>query len=245
MNDEIIVGRHAVEEALSPAGPLPEKVFIARTASGGPIHRIVARCKELRIPFSFVDAAQLGAMAGAAHQGVAARTGLRQYCELDELIGLARAAAHSCICMVDELEDPHNLGAIIRSAMAFGVQGIVITKHRSAGITQGVMKSSAGTAGRMPVSRVHNLVQAMDSLKEAGFWIAGADMQGASVLDTAFSFPLALVVGNEHRGLRQLVRRHCDYLVSVPFDRGRVESLNASVAAGILLYCIAAAAAKP
>jgi 23S rRNA (guanosine2251-2'-O)-methyltransferase len=175
--------------------------------------------------------------AGLNHQGILAWGAARDYVELDELVSVARASSEEpLIVLLDGLEDPHNLGSILRSADAAGVHGVVIPKHRAVGLTSAVARTTAGAVEHLPVARVTNLVRAIEELKSAGLWVVGADQDAQEVYYSArLTGPLAMVIGGEGKGLSRLVRESCDFLVRLPMQ-GKVNSLNAGVAAALLMY---------
>ncbi|OUM95032.1 MAG: 23S rRNA (guanosine(2251)-2'-O)-methyltransferase RlmB [Thermobacillus sp. ZCTH02-B1] len=235
--DEIIAGRHPVLEALR-AGRDIHKIWIAEGVRRELIRPIEEEARRRGIVVQTADRRKLDQIApGVAHQGVAAQAAAHRYAELDEL--LERAAAKGeppLLLLLDEIEDPHNLGSILRTAECAGAHGIVIPKRRSAGLTAAAYKASAGAAALVPVARVTNLAQTIDRLKERGIWIAGADAAAPDdVWRADLTLPLAIVIGSEGRGIGRLIRDKCDFLVRLPMF-GRINSLNASVAAGVLLY---------
>lgn len=233
---DVIAGRNAVLEALK-SGRSLECVYIAKGDLKGSILQIIAMTKERGIPLKEASPVKLDALSGGSHhQGVAAVASVRGYASLEDLFELARSRGEPPFFIIcDELEDPHNLGAIIRTAEAAGAHGVITPKRRSAGLTPAVYKSSAGAVEYLPVARVPNLSAAIKELKEKGVWIYAADMDGENWCQTDFTGPMALVVGSEGRGVSRLIRENSDYIVSLPM-RGKVNSLNASVAAGILMY---------
>lgn len=235
-NDDIIVGRNAVYEALS-AGRTVDSVLIAKGNNGGPVARIVALCREKNVTIKDVSAAKLDAMCGGLnHQGVAAVAGAHEYSTLEDILASAESRGEPpFIIVADEINDPHNLGAIIRTAEAAGAHGVVIPKRGAAGLTAAVDKAACGALEYLPVARVANLVAAVEELKERNIWIYGAEMSGKPYYETDFSGACALVVGSEGSGISRLLREKCDFLVSLPM-KGSIQSLNASVAAGILMY---------
>lgn len=230
-----IFGRNAVREALR-AGQSIHRLEIAKGTRHGVIDEIIALAKDAGVPLSIVERKVLDRrFPGQNHQGVAATLPEVDYVDLDAI--LARAGTHGeapLLVICDEIEDPHNLGAILRNADAFGAHGVLIGKRRSAGLSEGAIKSAAGAAAHVPVARIGNLPQTMDRLKKAGFWICGSAADGSSMYDCDLKGPLAIVIGNEGRGMGRLVREHCDFTAAIPMG-GAVGSLNASVAAGILL----------
>ncbi|RIV24579.1 23S rRNA (guanosine(2251)-2'-O)-methyltransferase RlmB [Alicyclobacillaceae bacterium I2511] len=231
----LLAGRHSILEALKAGRPFT-KIMVSIGASGGSLAEILARAKETAIVVQWVPRESLTETVGHAHhQGVAAYIAPFDYVDLDDVIGRSTGQTPLLI-LLDELSDPYNFGAILRTAEAVGVQGVVIPKRRSVPLTETVVKASAGAAAYVPVARVPNLVQAMDILKQAGYWIFGTDVSdGTAYTQADFRGPVALVVGAEGKGLGRLVKEHCDILVHLPM-LGEVQSLNASVAAGVVLY---------
>ena len=235
--NDLIEGRNAVTEALR-AGTAIDKVFIARGETDRTLGFIAAKAREKNIAVTECDRRKLDAMSVTkAHQGVIAVCAVKAYCSIDGILAVAEARGEPPFVVVcDEIADPHNLGAIIRSAECAGAHGVIIPKRRSAGLTAIVGKTSAGAWEHMAVARVTNLSAALDELKEKGLWIYGAAAEGASPLwDTDLSGAVCLVIGSEGEGLGRLVRDKCDFLVSIPM-RGQISSLNASAAAAVLLY---------
>jgi 23S rRNA (guanosine2251-2'-O)-methyltransferase len=225
------VGVHPVREALRAGRPL-EKVLIAKGASGPRIQEIVDLCRRRLIPVRFEPRDSLDRAAkGTAHQGVIAFGAAHEYAELDTVLPGA-----NLVVVLDGIEDPHNLGAIIRTANAAGASAIVVPERRSAPLTETVERSAAGALEYLPVARVTNISRCLETLKTAGFWIYGLDERGKDPYDAVtFSTPTAIVLGAEGRGLHEHVKRHCDFLVRIPMS-GVVSSLNVSVAAGIVLF---------
>ena len=231
----LIEGRHPVAEALR-AGRVIREVLVDEGVRPEGIEVIERLAEEREVPVRRVPRDTFRRLVTtAAPQGVAAYARPLAYATLDDL--LARASgAPGLILVCDGIEDPHNLGALIRTAEASGCSGVVIPKHRAVGLTETVLKASAGAAEYVPVARVTNLTRALEELKEAGYWVAGAAMTGGRPMwDVDFRGPTALVIGGEGTGLSRLVAETCDYLVSIPMV-GRVGSLNASVAGALLLY---------
>lgn len=231
----LVCGRNAVTEALK-SGRTIDLLYVNKNA-GGSISRICAMAAERDIPVKQVDDRKLDHMcAGAAHQGCAAMLGCAEYCTIAEMIEAAREKVEDpFIIICDEIEDPHNLGAIIRTAEAAGVHGIIIPKRRSASLNYTVHKTSAGAASWVKVARVPNLSAAIKELKDSGVWIYGTDMSGSSIYTTDLRGGIAFIIGSEGFGMGRLIRESCDFLVSLPMY-GEVNSLNASVAAGICMY---------
>lgn len=234
LSDDTVPGRHAVLEALR-AGRALRKILVARTAHGAAVREILRQAKARGVVVQFVDPRHLRGAPGA--QGVVALTSARPVVGVEEILAAAAARSQPPFVLVcDGIEDPANLGAILRTADAAGVHGVVIPRRRAAGLTPAVAKASAGAIEHVPVAQVANVVQALDGLKAAGLWVAGADPNAGALYNRARLVPpLALVVGGEERGLSRLVREHCDFLVRLPM-RGHLASLNVSVAVGVLLY---------
>ncbi len=232
--EDHIVGRNAVMEALKSGRPL-DSVLVARGERQGSIGAIVARCRENGIPVKETDSRKLDAMA-QNHQGVIAIAACKDYVTLEELFAAAEEKGEPPFFIVcDELEDPHNLGAILRTAEAAGAHGVVVPRRRSVGLTGAVYKASAGAVEYVPVARVANITDALKEMKRRGMWIYGLDMDGENWCSTDLTGAMALVVGSEGRGVSRLVRENCDFVLSLPMS-GRINSLNASVACGIVLY---------
>jgi 23S rRNA (guanosine2251-2'-O)-methyltransferase len=226
-----LIGIHAVVEALK-AGHPPERVFIAKGAAGPRLQEIIDLCRSLSIPVRFEPRAALDRLSGgAAHQGVVALGAAHHYASLDDV-----AAGARLLVVLDGVEDPHNLGAVARTAHAAGADAIVIPERRAAGLTEVVAKAAAGALEHLPVVRVGNVNRALEELKSGGFWIYGLDERGEQAYDqTDYASPTVLVLGGEGQGLHQQVKKHCDVLVRIPMA-GRISSLNVSVAAGVVLF---------
>jgi 23S rRNA (guanosine2251-2'-O)-methyltransferase len=235
-NEDIIAGRNPVLEALK-AGRTIDSLLIARENFSGSVSRIIAICKEKGIVVKEVSPAKLDTMcSGINHQGVVAIVAAHRYAELEDILESAKSRNEPLfIIIADEINDPHNLGAIIRTAEAAGAHGIIIPKRNSAGLTMSVSKASAGAIEYMPVVRVSNLVSTIEELKKMGIWIYGADTNGKPAFETDFSGAIAIVVGSEGNGISKLLKEKCDFLVSLPMN-GKINSLNVSVACGIILY---------
>ncbi|MCR2807277.1 23S rRNA (guanosine(2251)-2'-O)-methyltransferase RlmB [Paenibacillus soyae] len=235
--EELIAGKHPVLEALR-SGREINKIWIAEGAQKSMTQPITAEAKKLGIVVQFVDKRKLDTMAaGVAHQGVIAQAAAFAYAEVEDILAAAQTKNETpFILLLDEIEDPHNLGSILRTAECTGVHGVIIPKRRAAGLTTTVLKTSAGAAEHVPVARVTNLAQTIDKLKEAGVWVAGTDVGAKQdVYKTKFDMPLAIVIGNESKGMGRLIKEKCDFLVKLPM-LGQLNSLNASVAAGVLMY---------
>lgn len=242
MGQDYIYGRGPVGELLESSRPV-EHLLVQNGLEGG-AGRLIARAKALGIPVKNAEPRKLDEIAeGGNHQGVAALTGAASYVELPDLLD-EPLSDPLFLVLADGVEDPHNLGAIIRTAEAAGAHGLLVPKRRSAGLTGTVAKASAGAVLHLPVARVGGIPTAIEQLKERGVWVYGADMEGTPYDRMDFSGPVALVVGGEGKGLAHLTKQRCDALVSLPM-RGRMTSLNVSVAAGILLYEIARQRSRP
>ncbi len=233
--EDLVIGRNAVLEAIS-SGRTIDTLFIAKGERGGSISSIVRASKEKGVVIKEVDIKKLDYMCfGENHQGVAARCAVKEYSSVDDIFRLAEERGENpFIIICDELEDPHNLGAIIRTAEVAGAHGVIIPKRRSVSLSFAVSKTSAGAVEYVPVARVGNLASEIDALKERGMWVYGADMNGESWCSQDYSGPVALVVGSEGNGIGRLIKEKCDFLVSIPM-KGKITSLNASVAAGVMM----------
>jgi 23S rRNA (guanosine2251-2'-O)-methyltransferase len=230
-----LAGIHPVREALRAGLPL-DRVLIVKGAAGPRLQELIDLCRERAIPVRFEPRAQLDRAAGsAAHQGVVAFGSVERYASLEQT-----TAGRGLHVVLDGVEDPHNLGAIARTAHAAGAAAIVIPERRAAGLTETVARTAAGALAYLPVVRVTNITRALEELKERGYWIYGLDERGEQAYDAVeFNAPTAIVMGGEGRGLHQTVARHCDALVSIPMAGGAaggVASLNVSVAAGVVLF---------
>lgn len=237
VKNELIEGRNAVIEALR-AGRSIDKIFIARGEVDNTLGFIASKAREKGIVVVEADRRKLDFMSQThAHQGVIALAGLRDYCSVDDIFAIAEERGEAPFIVVcDEISDPHNLGAIIRSAECAGAHGIIIPKRRSAGLTAVVDKASAGAAEHAAIARVANIPAVLNELKDRGVWIYGTAAEGSSDLwHTDFTGALALVIGSEGDGMGRLVRDRCDFIVSLPM-KGRVSSLNASAAAAVTMY---------
>lgn len=232
---DIIIGRNAVIEALKGHREI-EKLVIGKGTEGS-IKKITAMAKDKKIPIHYSEKAGLDRMAGGGtHQGVAAYVSDYRYCEVEDILELAqRREEDPFLLILDGLEDPHNLGAIMRTAECCGVHGIIIPKRRSVSITETVVKTSAGAVEYMLCAKVPNIAQTIDKLKEKGVWIAACDTGGSTFYKQNLSGSLGLVIGSEGLGIGKLVKEKCDFVVSIPM-RGNITSLNASNAAAVLMY---------
>jgi 23S rRNA (guanosine2251-2'-O)-methyltransferase len=229
-----LTGFHAVEEALA-AGRALERIVIARGRHGDRVEVVVQLARSKSVPVRFEDRVQLDRLTGTReHQGIAALAAAKPALELEDL--LAAKTPQGLLVFLDGIEDPHNLGAIVRTALAAGANGVVIPERRAAGLTDTVERASAGALAHLPVARVKNLVRAMEEMKEAGYWLIGLDERAEKkYTDADFSGQVGIVLGGEGEGLHELTRKRCDFLVSIP-TTGPVRSLNVSVAAGVVLF---------
>lgn len=233
----IIEGRNPVIEILK-SGRDVDKILVAKGNKEGSIHKIIAMAKEKKIPVQEVDRRKLDQMAESDnHQGVMAYVAAYEYGDLDTILNALKDKGENPFLVIcDEINDPHNLGSILRTANATGVHAVIIPKRRSVGLTAVVAKTSAGALEYTPVCKVTNLVNTMKALKERGIWIVGADMDGENFhFQQDMLGKLAIVVGSEGKGMSRLVKETCDFLVRIPMS-GEVTSLNASVAASVLMY---------
>ena len=232
----IIYGRNSVMEAVR-SGREIDRLLIAHGTSGGSVAAIIAKCAERNILIKEISTQKLDYYcAGANHQGVAIMFSEQEYSTVEDILNAADEKNEKpFIIICDEIEDPHNLGAIIRTAEACGVHGIIIPKRRSASLNSTVAKSASGALEYMKVARVTNITNTIKELQEKGVWIFGADMDGKDYTSFDYSVPCALVIGNEGKGIGTLVAKNCDEIISLPM-LGKINSLNASVAAGVLMY---------
>ncbi|MCI6825291.1 MAG: 23S rRNA (guanosine(2251)-2'-O)-methyltransferase RlmB [Ruminococcus bromii] len=233
---DIIAGRNPVSEAIRSSRPI-DKILVARGEKSGAVVGILAKARDKKIPIKEVDRTKLDYISGgAAHQGIIAFAAVKEYSTVEEIFEYAQSRGEApFIIVLDEVEDPHNLGAIIRTAECAGAHGVIVPKRRSASLSYTVGKASAGAVEYMRVARVTNIAKLIDELKEKGVWVFGADMNGTDYTECDFSGACAIVIGNEGKGISRLVREKCDVIVSLPM-KGKINSLNASVAAGILIY---------
>ncbi len=237
-NDDVIIGRNPVSEALR-SGRAIDRILVAKGEKNGSAVAILAKAKKKKIPIKEVDSRKLDYISGGVnHQGIIAYCAVKQYAEVDDIFKLAEERKESpFIIVLDEIEDPHNLGAIIRTAECTGAHGIIIPKRRSAALSYATGKASAGAVEYVPVARVTNISNTIEELKKRGVWVYGADMNGTDYTKCDFRGATALVIGNEGKGISRLVREKCDEIVSLPM-KGKIKSLNASVAAGVLMYAV-------
>jgi 23S rRNA (guanosine2251-2'-O)-methyltransferase len=233
-----LTGIHAVREALE-AGRAIERIVIASGRHGERIEELVQLARSKGVPVRFEDRANVDRLAGTReNQGVVALAAARRALSLEDLLAQVsrKESSQELIVLLDGIEDPHNLGAVVRTALAAGADGVVIPERRAAGLTETVARASAGALAHLPVARVTNLVRAMGELKEAGYWLVGLDESAdKKYTEQDFTGRIGMVLGNEGEGLHELVRKRCDFLVSIP-TTGPVRSLNVSVAAGVVLF---------
>ncbi|WP_302401494.1 23S rRNA (guanosine(2251)-2'-O)-methyltransferase RlmB [Neglectibacter timonensis] len=234
--NDLIAGRNAVSEALR-AGRSIDRLYVQRGEKNGSLLTLIAKAKAAGAAVKETDSRKLDQLCGGAvHQGVVAVAAVKEYAQVEDIFALAADRGEPPFLIVcDELEDPHNLGAVIRTAECAGAHGVIIPKRRSVGLTYAVGKASAGAVEHLPVARVQNLPSLLDELKEKGVWVYAADMDGTPWCETDFTGPVALVIGSEGSGVGRLVKEKSDFVISLPM-KGRINSLNASVAAGILCY---------
>ena len=232
---ETIIGRNAVLEALKNNREI-EKITIAK-GSDGSVKQIAAKAKERKIPLYYSEKARLDKEAGGgAHQGVVAVVSDYKYCSVDDILEKAeRLKEDPFVIILDGLEDPHNLGAIMRTAECAGAHGIIIPKRGAVSITEAVSKTSAGAVEYMACARVTNIARTIEALQQRGLWIGACDMDGAVYCEQNLSGPIGIVIGSEGFGISRLVKEKCDFVVSIPM-KGRITSLNASNAASVLMY---------
>ena len=228
--------RNAVLEAFRSGKPV-DKLFVLDGCQDGPVRTIVREAKKHDTLIQFVEKERLSQMSETGrHQGVIAYVAAYEYAEVEDMLKLSEEKGEDpFIILLDNIEDPHNLGAIIRTANLAGAHGVIIPKRRAAGLTATVAKTSAGALNYTPVAKVTNLVRTMEELKEKGLWFVCADMGGTTMYDLNLKGPIGLVIGNEGEGVSRLVRENCDFVASIPM-KGDIDSLNASVAAGVLAY---------
>jgi 23S rRNA (guanosine2251-2'-O)-methyltransferase len=235
-----LTGIHAVREALE-AGRAFDRIVIARGRQDTRVEEIVQLARERNIAVRFEDRGQLDRLAESKdHQGLVGLVAARAAATLEDILEAANAGSgrgeQGLIVLLDGVEDPHNLGAIIRTALAAGAHGVVIPERRAAGLTDTVARASAGALAHLPVAKVTNLARAMEELKEAGYWLVGLDEHAdRSYTQADFTSPVGIVLGGEGKGLHELTRKRCDFVVSLP-TTGPVKSLNVSVAAGVVLF---------
>ena len=232
----VIEGRNAVLEALRSGTPM-DKLYILDGCQDGPIRTIVREAKKHDVILQFVTKERLNQLSETGkHQGVIAHAAAYEYAQVEDMLELAKSRGEDpFIFLLDNIEDPHNLGAIIRTANLAGAHGVIIPKRRAVGLTATVARTSAGALNYTPVARVTNLKKTVEDLKKQGLWFVCADMDGTVMYDLDLKGPIGLVIGNEGEGVSRLMKENCDFVAGIPM-KGDIDSLNASVAAGVLAY---------
>ena len=236
MNSQQIEGRNAVMEAFRSGKPI-DKVYILDGCQDGPVRTIVREAKKHDTIVNFVPKERLDSMSETGHhQGVMAYAAAYEYAEVEDILKIAEEKGEPpFLFLLDGIEDPHNLGAIIRTANLAGAHGVIIPKRRAVGLTATVARTSAGALNYTPVAKVTNMAATIEDLKKRGIWFVCADMGGETMYRLNLTGPIGLVIGNEGDGVSKLVKEHCDMVASIPM-KGDIDSLNASVAAGVLAY---------
>ena len=236
VNENLIEGRNAVMEAFRAGRPI-DKLFVLNGCQDGAVRSIVREAKKHDTIIQFVEKERLSQLSETGrHQGVVAFAAAYEYSEVEDMLRLAEEKNEDpFLILLDNIEDPHNLGAIIRTANLAGAHGVIIPKRRAVGLTATVAKTSAGALNYTPVAKVTNIVKTMEDLKKKGMWFVCADMGGTTMYDLNLKGSIGLVIGNEGEGVSRLVRENCDFIASIPM-KGDIDSLNASVAAGVLSY---------
>ena len=236
VNENLIEGRNAVMEAFRAGKPI-DKLFVLNGCQDGAVRSIVREAKKHDTIIQFVEKERLSQLSETGrHQGVVAFAAAYEYSDVEDMLRLAEEKGEDpFIILLDNIEDPHNLGAIIRTANLAGAHGVIIPKRRAVGLTATVAKTSAGALNYTPVAKVTNIVKTMEDLKKKGMWFVCADMGGTTMYDLNLKGSIGLVIGNEGEGVSRLVRENCDFIASIPM-KGDIDSLNASVAAGVLSY---------
>lgn len=238
--ENLLTGRNPIREALK-SGRDIEKLLVAKGDLSGTAQQIVAMAHEAHVPVQMVERIRLDELA-KNHQGMIAFASAYQYADVDDMLAVAKERGEApFLIILDGVTDPHNLGAVIRTAAAVGAHGVIVPERRAVGLTPAAVKASAGGIEHIKVARVTNLTNEIKKLKSLGIWLYGADAEGENFRQVDFSGPCALVIGSEGDGISRLVLEQCDHVVSIPMKNPAMESLNASVAAGILMYAAAAA----
>ena len=233
-NNDMVYGVHAVTEALQ--ANTGNKLYIQDDLRGKKLDQIKALAQEKKVSISWTPKKTLNEMTeGAVHQGFVLRVSAFAYAELSQILATTADMENPLLLILDGLTDPHNFGAILRTADATNVAGVIIPKHRSVGVTPVVVKTSTGAVEHVPIARVTNLSQTLETLKEAGYWVFGTDMDGTPVHKWNTAGKVALIIGNEGRGISSNIKKQVDEMITIPMD-GHVQSLNASVAAAVLMY---------
>lgn len=236
LSDEMVYGKNPVLELLKSGNPVNKVLFLTEGPSGRN-QEIISLLHERSIPYQFVDRQTLDRLTNRErHQGMLAYVAAREYASVEDILALAEEREEApFVLMLDEIEDPHNLGALLRTVDAVGAHGVIIPKRRSVTLTGTVAKTSAGAVEHVRVARVSNLVQTLQELKKKGCWVSGAEAGGKEAFETDLTGPRVIVIGSEGKGISRLLRENCDEIVSLPM-RGKVTSLNASVAGSVMLY---------
>ncbi len=236
MGENVVCGRNAVTELIKSGNPV-NKILLKHEKTQARNHDLIHAIREKGIPYQFVDTAVLDKYCvGERHQGVVALTAAKEYVEPEDILTIARTKGEEpFILVLDEVEDPHNLGALLRTADAAGVHGVIIPKRRSAGLTPAVARTSAGAVEYVPVARVSNLTQTLKYLQEQGCWVTGAEADGKNIYKSDLTGPRVIVIGGEDKGLGRLIKETCDEIISLPM-MGKISSLNASVAGSVIMY---------
>lgn len=233
--NEYVSGRNAVRELLRSRQQTVNKIYVSRTARGSAIDDVIALAREQKVPVHHVPAEKTDALSPGNNQGIVAEIAAGAYLDLDDLLKLVADKPDLLLVLLDGIEDPHNLGAIIRNAVAFGAHGMIIGKWRCASITGTVLKTSAGASEHIPIARVTNIAETVSALKERGIWVIGTDQTGAPLAKQTFGYPLCIVIGSEGEGMHRLVKERCDAVVAIP-QTTTISSLNASCASAVILY---------
>lgn len=236
MNENAIEGRNAVIEAFR-AGKTVDRLYVQDGLRDGPIQTILREARKTDARVEFVAKDRLNGMSETGrHQGVIAITASYRYASVENILNRAREKGEApFIFLLDGIEDPYNLGAIIRTANQAGAHGVIIARNRAVGLTASVARISAGALNYTPVAKVTNISRTMEELKREGIWFVCADMGGQTMYELKLTGPIGMVIGNEGKGVSELVKKHCDFTASIPM-KGEIDSLNASVAAGVLAY---------
>ncbi|MGA2090377.1 MAG: 23S rRNA (guanosine(2251)-2'-O)-methyltransferase RlmB [Endomicrobiales bacterium] len=233
--DEIISGRNAVREILRSRHLTINKIYISQTARGSAVEEIITLARDQKIPVHHVPAEKTDTLIPDNNQGVVAEIAAGEYMELDDIWKAVKDKPNPLLVMLDGIEDPHNLGAIIRNAVAFGAHGIIIGKWRCATVTSTVLKTSAGASEHIAIARVTNIAETVTTLKNWNIWVIGTDQTGSPLAKQTFGFPLCIVIGSEGEGMHRLVKERCDAVVAIP-QTTTISSLNASCASAVILY---------
>ncbi|MCO1602634.1 23S rRNA (guanosine(2251)-2'-O)-methyltransferase RlmB [Desulfosporosinus nitroreducens] len=236
LNEEMVYGKNPVVELLKSGKPV-NKILLVTEGAGSRNQEIISLLHERNIPYQFVDRQTLDRLTNRErHQGMLAYVAAREYASVEDILALAEERQEApFLLMLDEIEDPHNLGALLRTVDAVGAHGVIIPKRRSVALTGTVAKTSAGAVEHVRVARVSNLVQTLNDLKKKGCWVSGAEAGGKDAFKADLTGPRVIVIGSEGKGISRLLRENCDEIVSLPM-KGKITSLNASVAGSVMLY---------